>query len=154
MLQPDQRRDADSGLLCSFPQISFTSPDSIRGENFTHSTISLTPVLRDTISPERTSRFLRSLGFEGSSLDLEGSSLGLEGSSLGLEGSSLGLEGSSAKKTSLSDTERQQEDEEEEEVVDEEDRSRYRKIQRNGILENKRQKIYRFEYQFCFYFAA
>ena len=149
MLQPDQRRDADSGLLCSFPQISFTSPDSIRGENFTHSTISLTPVyvLRDTISPERTSRFLRSLGFEGSSLDLEGSSLGLEGSS-------LGLEGSSAKKTSLSDTERQQEDEEEEEVVDEEDRSRYRKIQRNCILENKRQKIYRFEYQFCFYFAA
>ena len=114
----------------------------IRGENFTHSTISLTPVyvLRDTISPERTSRFLRSLGFEGSSLDLEGSS--------------LGLEGSSAKKTSLSDTERQQEDEEEEEVVDEEDRSRYRKIQRNCILENKRQKIYRFEYQFCFYFAA
>ena len=149
MLEPDQRRDADSGLLCSFPQISFTSPDSIRGENFTHSTISLTPVyvLRDTISPERTSRFLRSLGFEGSSLDLEGSSLGLEGSS-------LGLEGSSAKKTSLSDTERQQEDEEEEEVVDEEDRSRYRKIQRNCILENKRQKIYRFEYQFCFYFAA
>ena len=149
MLQPDQRRDADSGLLCSFPQISFTSPDSIRGENFTHSTISLTPVyeLRDTISPERTSRFLRSLGFEGSSLDLEGSSLGLEGSS-------LGLEGSSAKKTSLSDTERQQEDEEEEEVVDEEDRSRYRKFQRNCILENKRQKIYRFEYQFCFYFAA
>ena len=149
MLQPDQRRDADSGLLCSFPQISFTSPDSIRGENFTHSTISLTPVyvLRDTISPERTSRFLRSLGFEGSSLDLEGSSLGLEGSS-------LGLEGSSAKKTSLSDTERQQEDEEEEEVVDEEDRSRYRKIQRNCILENKRQKIYRFEYQLCFYLAA